>query len=443
MQLWSDYEGKTIADTYPIGQLIRPEGRSAFFSTSSGPGVPAVIRLTESLNDEAEMISRWRQVAELKQEHLVAIKNYGQTRFESTPLTFALMEPSDASLADILKERPLTPSEAREVALSLVDALLALHAANLVHGHVDPTNVLAVGEVVKLRSDCVRECRLDDEFLTPAECQEFKRLDVQAFAALLLKALTLEDLWTPVIKLPAPFDRIVRHGLDGTWGLKEIDSALNPAVLPAPAVKALMPEGVLAAPARTTAATSRSPLVPPGTVPRRDASTMHIHRIEAPVEPAGHSRLFWIGCGAALLLLVLIGWRALSGRPQKPLPAAAIVSTAPMLAEPESAVKPAPFGVPPHSLAVAHPPVATAGNQAGWHVIAFTYNHEEQAFGKVASIRQKHPALSPEVFSPNGHAPYYVALGGAVSEREAQAMQSRARRDGMPRDTFIRRYGAR
>src|ERR1700712_563338 len=103
MHLWSDYEGKTIADAYPLGQLIRPEGRSAFFATSNGTGVPAVIRLTESLNDEAEM----------KQEHLVTIRKYGRTKFESTPLAYALMEPSDGSLAEILRERPLTPIETR------------------------------------------------------------------------------------------------------------------------------------------------------------------------------------------------------------------------------------------------------------------------------------------------------------------------------------------
>ena len=164
MHLWSDYEGKTIADAYPLGQLIRPEGRSAFFATSNGTGVPAVIRLTESLNDEAEMIERWRQVAEMKQEHLITIRKYGKTKFESTPLAYALMEPSDGSLAEILRERPLTPVETREVATSLVDALKALHEAGLVHGMIEPSNVMAVGEVVKLRSDCVRECRLDFEF---------------------------------------------------------------------------------------------------------------------------------------------------------------------------------------------------------------------------------------------------------------------------------------
>jgi len=76
-------------------------------------------------------------------------------------------------------------------------------------------------------------------------------------------------------------------------------------------------------------------------------------------------------------------------------------------------------------------------------VVVFTYNHPEQALAKVATIRERHPGLSPEVFSPNGRAPYLVALGGGMSERDADAMKRRAREEGMPRDTFIRRFGAR
>ncbi len=67
------------------------------------------------------------------------------------------MEPADASLAEILKERPLSTKETMQVATSLVPALEALHANNLIHEHLEPANVLAVGEVIKLRSDCIRE----------------------------------------------------------------------------------------------------------------------------------------------------------------------------------------------------------------------------------------------------------------------------------------------
>ena len=40
MQLWNDYEGRTIAEAYPLEKLLSPEGRSAYFSTANGTGTP-------------------------------------------------------------------------------------------------------------------------------------------------------------------------------------------------------------------------------------------------------------------------------------------------------------------------------------------------------------------------------------------------------------------
>ena len=57
MQLWNDYEGKTIAGKYPLGPLVRPEGRSALFQLSAGVEAPAIIRLTEAINDEGQMLA--------------------------------------------------------------------------------------------------------------------------------------------------------------------------------------------------------------------------------------------------------------------------------------------------------------------------------------------------------------------------------------------------
>jgi hypothetical protein len=434
MHLWSDYEGKTIAGAYPLGGLIRPEGRSAFFSTSNGTGVPAVIRLTESLNDEGEMLERWRQVSEVGQENLVEIKSFGQTTFEGTHLTYALLELTDASLDDILQERPLTAAETHDVALSLVAALSALHDAGLVHEHIEPVNVLAVGEVIKLRSDCVRECLLNPEDDTPAHCAELKARDVHDLALLLLRALTLEKKLIPAIKLPAPFDRIVANGIDGRWGLAEIDAALHPTV-----AKPLVPESVMAAVTLPVA-----PVLPATVEPETAGPALHVRRITNSVEPVRRPMVFGAALGVGALVVILLVWQMFRGKPAA-APAAPVVSSAP--AAPVLAHTPPPKAAAPKPSAatesVVHTPVATSTTQAGWHVIAYTYNREDQAWHKVATIRDTHPGLSPEVFAPTGHAPFLVALGGAMSEGEANATLQRARRDGLPRDTFIRRYGSR
>ncbi|SNT25508.1 hypothetical protein SAMN05421770_106113 [Granulicella rosea] len=437
MHLWSDYEGKTIAEAYPLGQLIRPEGRTAFFATANGTGTPAVIRLTESLNDEHEMLSRWQQVADLGEEHLVTIKKFGQTSFDGTPLAYALLELTDASLADILRERPLTPAETVEVGHSLVAALKALHAKDLVHEHLTPESVLAVGEVIKLRSDCVREATNDLDH-TP---EALKQRDVHALAELLLRCLTLDANLTPATRLAAPFDRIVPRGLDGAWGLDEIDAALTPP--PTPEVKPLVPEGVIAA-AHAAAETHRLELADAAQAEPYEPvqaelplQSARVSRIYSPVKAAPKPPLFWGGVAAAALLALFVVWHLVQGRPVTSATATAPAAPATVAPSPIKTIDDAPN--PPAAKAG----VATVATQPGWHVVAYTYNHEDQAWQKVASLRAEHSSLRPEVFSPSGRAPFLVTLGGGMSRAEAEALRRQARKDGLPRDVFTRDYRAR
>lgn len=85
----------------------------------------------------------------------------------------------------------------------------------------------------------------------------------------------------------------------------------------------------------------------------------------------------------------------------------------------------------------------TADGRGGWRVIAFTYNHEDQAQHKVETIAKDHPELSPVVFTPNGHAPFLVALGGPMSKQEAFAFSGKAKRAGLPHDTYAQNYKIR
>ena len=220
MNFWNDYEGKILDDKFPLEKLLYPEARSGFFTTSNGTGTPAVVRLTESLNDDKDTFEQWEVVQRLNHPHLITIRSYGQSVLDGTPLLFAVLEPSDASLADILKDRPMTADETRQIASSVLSALKELHAAGLFHGHIEPASVLAVGEVVKLRSYCVRKLPAGQDG------ERLKALEIQDFAVLLLEALTQQRRQQKAA-LPVPFDRIVRNGTSGTWGVKEISEALE------------------------------------------------------------------------------------------------------------------------------------------------------------------------------------------------------------------------
>jgi hypothetical protein len=450
MNLWTEYEGRTIDGTYPLTKLIRPEGRSAFFSTSNGTGVPTVIRLIESHFDGDEILTRWRGVAALNHPNLVKLKSFGHVVVDETSLVYAVMEPVEANLSEMLRERRLTESETRQVATSLLAALETLHSNGFVHEHVMPENVLAVGEVIKLRSDCIRETLEGEEGVA------LKRKDVRDYATVLLQALTQQrKLADGARALPAPFEQIVRKGMSGEWGLAEIGTALKrPSIAQAiaragvtpDAPKAEMPSAQPAAAAPSGAAASVDP--PSGVAPSV------ARRIRVPVDeeprkigPRG------IAYGVGTLLILLLGWYFVhsrsarsSGAVQQPPTSAPAQESAPVAApSPAAATEAGSHPAPSDRVVTGSTPAPAGKNVSGdsrglWRVVAFTYNREDQAQQKVAEIARSHPDLNPTVFRPNGRGPFLVTLGGPMSREDAFAFSGKAKREGMPRDIYAQNY---
>ncbi len=149
----------------------------------------------------------------------------------------------------------------------------------------------------------------------------------------------------------------------------------------------------------------------------------------------------------AMVIVLLLVWYFASGRSTRSNDAAKPEAVSTSAVEQNQAVatnaatKPA-AGVP---VAAANAPSVAVQNASGesrgnWRVIAFTYNREDQAQQKVAEIAQSHPDLNPVVFTPSGHAPFLVQLGGAMSKQEAFAFSGKAKREGMPRDIYAQNY---
>jgi hypothetical protein len=542
MKLWSDYEGRTIAEAYPLKKLVRPEGRSAFFLTTNGTGTPALVRVIEAHFDESEILTRWRAVSEIGQENLVTMRKFGQTELDGTPLVYAVMEPTEISLAELLQNRTLSAEETLELAHSMVGALQALHQRGLVHGQVEPDNILAAGETVKLRSDCVRAV-VDYPDSDSPTLDELKAQDAHALAVVLLQALTgRTSLQGSATLLPSPFDGIIRNGLSGRWGLVEMAAALGPVkrkTVPAPvapaaatvpavtpaakpeaaaaktetpaggprteAVSALRPVPapvIKPEPTKTPAQATQQPAPQPtqeslfaangaastaaaakptggnnagSTSPRDVAASLAAmkaaptktpdvrHRIVRPMETTETNRTkLWVGIAAAVLVLLLIGWRMMRSAPatanEKPVStlgdpvaakAAATGPTTTTATKPSATryanSKAAPAPVSKSSAPAASKPrvpVVTggAGEKTLWRVVAYTYNHEDQARQKAESIRGQHASLQPEVFSPSGRAPFLVTVGGAMSHDQAESFLRKARGEGLPRDIYTQNY---
>jgi hypothetical protein len=451
MELWTEYEGRTIDGLFPLTKLLRPEGRSAFFLTSNGNGVPRVIRLVEPHFDEDEILARWSGVAALNHPNILKLEKFGQVDLEDGSFLYAVMEPVDANLGEVVVQQRLTLPEGRQLAQSLISAIGSLHSHGFVHEHIEPAHVFAVGETVKLRSDCIREAPEDQEG------QELKKRDLHDFAVVVLEALTQHRTLDAAARntLPAPFDRILPRTMSGEWGVTEISAALGaadaPATAPAPNMSPVsttkIESAVPVSPDPVKAAQVKTEDVPsPRRIPEAPPRSLE----DQPRSPFLSPR--WFAIGLAVVLLLWLGWHFLSARPANPVspqteaskpvaPANTPADSAP--AKPSSAAaQPAVASAP-----VNQKPLAAASQNQDvhnqWRVIAYTYNRQDQAHHKADVVARAHPDLHPEVFSPTGHAPYLVAIGGAMSRDDAFSLAQKARNQGLPRDTYAQNYSGK
>ncbi len=488
MELWNDYEGKLLDGQFRLERLVGPKGRSAFFTTSDKDGGPAIVRVIESLNDEDEILARWNAVRTMHEPSLVAIHACNKTVLDGVHLVYAVLEATDAELSELLRERALSPDETRQMAASVVAALEALHAKGLVHEHIEAESVLAKGEEVKLRGDCVREAP------DGAEGETLKRRDAHDLAMLVGYALT-QRRDVGQTRLPRPFDELVRNGMSGTWGLKEMGGVVRPvAVISAPAsppIRATEAPVPIAKPlplngvpdASTVPISSAKPSIPavtgPGAVPVRGTGVLPATSAAVPaansaravaaslatgpavptrrvtgadrilLEPEESPRsrtVFWAALAVVALLLITLIWHFthVSGSAAKVSEPATRSVPTPGSAPAESAVA-APTK-PSAGMSVARPAgrgVVTHGagpSGAQWRVVAYTFNREEAAQKKVQAIGEVHPALKPEVFTPSGRAPYLVALGGWMTVEQAAALKAKARSEGLPQDIYTQNY---
>jgi len=83
----------------------------------------------------------------LDNPNLVSITKVGQTISTTPSVVYAVMEPIEQSLSDVLQIQPLSPEEGRQVAEAMVGALTAIHQQGMSHGHVEAASILAAGGV--------------------------------------------------------------------------------------------------------------------------------------------------------------------------------------------------------------------------------------------------------------------------------------------------------
>jgi TonB family protein len=230
----------------------------------------AVIKLVPTEVEDADArAAAWQAATALSHPNLMKVYTHGRCEIEDVPCLYVVTEFADEVLAEILFERPLTTKETRDMLGPALDALSYLHANGLVHGRLNPSNIMAVGDSLKLTTYGV--CSVgaavtsgSTRTVCDAPETEFGPIapasDIWSLGATLVEVLTkYPPQWNrartadPTVpeSMPEPFASIARKCLRSDPArritLDEIAARLNPV---APAKLPSRPPEKAASPAR-------------------------------------------------------------------------------------------------------------------------------------------------------------------------------------------------
>jgi eukaryotic-like serine/threonine-protein kinase len=154
---WRLWEGQVVDSWFPLRRYLGGSERTAVYLTQYGDPQPrnAAIKLVLVDSPEADPAEPWQRAANLSHPNLLGMLRTGRCQLNQRDLRYAVTEFAEENLADVLAERALTTDEVRDILKPLVDALAYIHSEGLVHGHLKPANLMAVGDELKLSIDGV------------------------------------------------------------------------------------------------------------------------------------------------------------------------------------------------------------------------------------------------------------------------------------------------
>lgn len=155
-ETWTRWEGQTLNGAFALGRCLGSSDHSGVFLTEQG-GQAAALKLVPAIPTLAEsQLSHWSAAAALEHPHLIHLARPGRCQLGGSPYLYVVMDYAEQNLAQLLRHRPLTEAELREMLPLTLEALGFLHARGMVQGQLKPSNVLVVGNQLKLASDTIR-----------------------------------------------------------------------------------------------------------------------------------------------------------------------------------------------------------------------------------------------------------------------------------------------
>jgi TonB family protein len=155
-EVWKAWEGRVVEGKFPLRRWLGGSEHSAVFLTDrqgrQGTEKAALKLIPADAGDADRQLARWRVAAQLSHPHLIRIFETGRC---GMTLLYAVMEYAEEDLSQILPQRALTSPEVADLLPPMLEALSYLHEKGFVHGRIRPSNVLAVGDQLKLSTDQV------------------------------------------------------------------------------------------------------------------------------------------------------------------------------------------------------------------------------------------------------------------------------------------------
>ena len=214
--VWKQFEGRVVDGAFPLQKWLGGSEHSAVFLTERGKNASqkAAIKLISAQVfstgniDEATQLARWANSAKLSHPHLIRLFESGRGQIGDAKFLYVVMEYAEENLAQILPLRPLSPAEVNEMLPPTAEALAYLHQAGFSHGHIKPSNILAVDNQLKISADSLRKTgERDSHTPTPYDAPEIA----------ITGPSTAADVWSLGVVLVAIMTQQEPQTISGGW----------------------------------------------------------------------------------------------------------------------------------------------------------------------------------------------------------------------------------
>jgi TonB family protein len=328
---WEQWEGRTVDEKFVLEKFLGgSDGSAVFRAHGAMVREDAAIKFVAVYRTDAEnQLRRWMTASEFSHPNLIRLSAQGRCVIEGREFVYAVEEFADENLGQIVPERALTAEEVRGMLKPVLAAVEYVHAKGLVHGHIRPSNIFAIGDQVKLSSDSLLQPGEVPRTNSTFDAPELMALGASPASDMWSLGMTVVDVMTqhtpgwdaarmspPVIgeEVPEPFRTIARRCLEmdpeARCGIPEIREKLDPsAVQQMTALRELVTNGAV-----------------------------------APVEKWPSKWPYWLAAVAAIAIVaLLLLWRHPAGTTS---PAAQPTTTqnAPVETPPEPSSRPSPLG---------------------------------------------------------------------------------------------------